>query len=258
MSPSLRVMDLGRLDYEAALHVQLRLLERKVREPVDDCLMLVEHPHVITTGRREAGAHILDAGDLPVHATSRGGDVTYHGPGQLVAYPIIDLRSRLRRAVHRYLNGLEQVIIDVLGAFGLEGARRPPFTGVWIGDQKICAIGVAVRRGVTYHGAALNVAPDLSQFRRIVPCGLNWAQVTSMERETKRSVEMDEVKPILAKCFCQRFGYAGLVRSEERCHEEMLRRGAPKGATERGHGRVPEDGNGPRAPARPAALGSYF
>ena len=218
MSHSIRVMDLGRLDYEAALAVQERILEAKTRGAMgtrgaaDDCLILVEHPHVITTGRREARTHILAPGGVPVHATSRGGDVTYHGPGQLVAYPIIDLKSKLRRAVHRYLDDLEQVIIDVLGSIGLEGARRPPFTGVWTGDRKICAIGIAVRRGVTYHGAALNVAPDLSYFRRIVPCGLEWAQVTSIEREAGRSIEMETVKHLLVQGFCRRFGYDGRVR----------------------------------------------
>ena len=212
MPDSLRVMDLGRLEYEAALAVQERVLAEKTRDAADDRLILVEHPHVITTGRREAGGHILDSGGVPVHATSRGGDVTYHGPGQLVAYPIIDLRSRQRRAVHRYLNRLEQVIIDLLRCFGLEGSRRPPFTGVWIGDRKICAIGIAVRRGVTYHGAALNVAPDLGYFHRIVPCGLEWAQVTSMEREAGSSVGMDEVKALLVEGFCRTFGYDGFVR----------------------------------------------
>ena len=205
-------MDLGRLDHEAALAVQEQVLETKTREVVDDCLILVEHPHIFTTGRREAGAHILDPGDVPVHATSRGGDVTYHGPGQLVAYPIVDLKSKLRRAVHRYLDKLEQVIIDVLESFGLEGVRRPPFTGVWTGDRKICAIGIAVRRGVTYHGAALNVAPELNYFRRIVPCGLDWAQVTSMEREVGRSVEMEVVKHLLVQGFYRTFGYDGVVQ----------------------------------------------
>ncbi len=211
MSSPLRVIDLGRLDYEAALSVQERFLEEKTREPRDDCLILVEHPHVITTGRREAHGHILDAGDVPVRATSRGGDVTYHGPGQLVAYPIIDLKSRQRRAVHRYLHGLEQAIIDVLACFDLAGARRPPFTGVWIGDRKICAIGIAVRRSVTYHGAALNVAPELDYFHRIVPCGLDWAQVTSIEREAGRSIEMETVKSLLVRSFCRAFGYDGVA-----------------------------------------------
>ncbi len=222
-------MDLGRLDYEAALAVQEQVLEAKTRGAADDCLILVEHPHVITTGRREARAHILDPDGVPVLATSRGGDVTYHGPGQLVAYPIVDLKSKLRRAVHRYLDGLEQVIIDVLGSFGLAGARRPPFTGVWTGDRKICAIGIAVRRGVTYHGAALNVAPDLSYFRRIVPCGLEWAQVTSIERETGRSIEMATVKHLLIQEFCRRFGYDGLVRDGD-ATEPAASSGSARGA----------------------------
>ena len=211
----LRVLDLQRLDYDAALAVQQRILDRKVREASADCLILVEHPHVFTTGRRDARRHILDPGGVPVRATTRGGDVTYHGPGQLVVYPIIDLRSRLRREVHRYLGRLEQVVIDVLAAFGLDAARRPPWTGVWIGGRKVCAIGIAVRRGVTCHGAALNVAPDLSYFRRIVPCGLEWAQVTSMEREAAAPVEMATVKPLVAEVFCRTFGYDGWVGTED-------------------------------------------
>lgn len=212
MSKSLHVVDLRRLEYEAALAVQHRILERRIRAAADDCLILVEHPHVFTTGRRDARAHVLDAGGVPVLATSRGGDVTYHGPGQLVVYPIIDLESRLRGAVHRYLAALEQAIIEVLASFGLDAGRRPPWTGVWIDTRKICAIGIAVKRGVTYHGAALNVAPDLDYFRRIVPCGLDWAEVTSIEREARRAVSMDEVKTLLVRSFCRNFGYDEVVR----------------------------------------------
>ncbi len=212
MSKTLHVLDLRRLEYEAALAVQNRVLQRKIGAGAEDCLILVEHPHVFTTGRRDARAHILDAGEVPVLATSRGGDVTYHGPGQLVVYPIIDLESKLRRAVHRYLAGLEQAIIDVLASLGLNAGRRAPWTGVWIDTRKICAIGIAVRRGVTYHGAALNVAPDLDYFRRIVPCGLDWADVTSIERETQRTVPMDNVKDLLAGSFRRTFGYDEVVR----------------------------------------------
>lgn len=211
----LRVLDLQRLDYDAALAVQQRILDRKVRGASADCLILVEHPHVFTTGRRDASRHILDAGSVPVRAATRGGDVTYHGPGQLVLYPIIDLRSKLRREVHRYLGRLEQVIIDVLAEFGLDAARRPPWTGVWVRGRKVCAIGIAVRRGVTYHGAALNVAPDLGYFRRIVPCGLEWAQVTSMEREAAAPVEMAAVKSLAVEGFRRTFGYDGWVEAEE-------------------------------------------
>lgn len=216
MSKSLHVLDLQSLEYAAALAVQTRVLERKLRETAHDCLILVEHPHVFTTGRRDARAHVLDAGAVPVHATSRGGDVTYHGPGQLVVYPIIDLESKQRRAVHRYLAGLEQAIIDVLASFNLEAGRRAPWTGVWIDTRKICAIGIAVRRSVTYHGAALNVAPDLNYFRRIVPCGLDWAEVTSIERETQRPVAMDEVKALFVRYFCRTFGYDEVVRNKGR------------------------------------------
>lgn len=215
MSHSLRVKDLHHLNYETALAIQEQILEEKLREPTDDCLILVEHPHVITTGRREARTHILDSSGVPVHVTSRGGDVTYHGPGQLVTYPIVDLKSKLRHAVHRYLDKLEQVVIEVLKSFSLEGMRRPPFTGVWVDDRKICAIGIAVKRGVTYHGAALNVAPDLDYFHRIVPCGLEWAQVTSIEQETKKTIEMDSVKSLLVQEFYRMFGYEKLVQEGE-------------------------------------------
>ncbi len=212
MAKSLHVVDLRRLEYQAALAVQHQILERRIRADADDCLILVEHPHVFTTGRRDASAHVLDAGEVPVLATSRGGDVTYHGPGQLVVYPIIDIESKLRRAVHRYLAGLEQAIIDTLASCDLDATRRPPWTGVWIDTRKICAIGIAVRRGVTYHGAALNVAPDLDYFRRIVPCGLAWAEATSIERETHAAVSMDEVKSLVVRSFCGVFGYDEVVR----------------------------------------------
>lgn len=211
MSGLLRVTDLGGLEYSEALAVQEKILEKKTREPTEDVLLLVEHPHVFTMGRRDTATHALALGEVPLLATSRGGDITYHGPGQLVAYPIIDLRSRLRRDVHAYLRKLEGAVIDTLRAFDLDAIRQPPWTGVWIESSKICAIGIAVRRGITYHGMALNVAPDLAYFGRIIPCGLNWAQVTSMEKELGRSVAMNEVKRTFVDRFCRRFGYTSQI-----------------------------------------------
>ena len=119
--------------------------------------------------------------------------MTYHGPGQLVVYPLIDLRSKLRRDVHRYLRNLEMSAIRTLKDFGLEGIRRPPYTGIWVDNRKIAAIGIAVRRCITFHGVALNVNTDLSYFNRIIPCGLSWADVTSMARELGGEQNLVEV-----------------------------------------------------------------
>lgn len=199
------------MEYTEALAVQEKFLEKKTREFHEDVLLLVEHPHVFTMGRRDTARHALALGEVPLVATSRGGDITYHGPGQLVAYPIIDLRSKLRRDVHAYLRKLEGAVIDTLGSFGLDAIRHPPWTGVWIDKSKICAIGIAVRSGITYHGMALNVAPDLAYFGRIIPCGLNWAQVTSMEKELGRSVAMNEVKRTFIDQFCRRFDYTSQI-----------------------------------------------
>src|SRR5512143_117384 len=186
--------DLGQVDYVAALEFQERLVARKQRETLPDILLFVEHPHVYTLGRGGDAANILAPQEVPVYRTSRGGDVTYHGPGQVVVYPIIDLRSKLRRDVHRYLRNLETSAIETLADFGLAAIRKPPYTGIWIGNKKIAAIGVAVRRSITLHGLALNVNTDLSYFNRIVPCGLAWADVTSMARELGNDQSFEQVK----------------------------------------------------------------
>jgi len=157
---TLLVTDLGRMDYLTALSLQERLLELKQQQSFADILLLVEHPHVFTLGRSGKESNILSPGNVPVLRASRGGDVTYHGPGQLVAYPILDLNSTLRKDVHRYLRNLELTTIQTLASFGLVADRKPPWTGVWIDNRKIASIGVAVRRRITYHGAALNVSPD--------------------------------------------------------------------------------------------------
>jgi len=150
-----------------------------------------------------------------VHRTSRGGDVTYHGPGQLVAYPIIDLRSKLRKDVHGYLRNLEMTAIWTLRDFDLEGTRNPPFTGIWIGGKKIAAIGVAVRRSITFHGLALNVNTDLSYFNRIIPCGLAWADVTSMARELGKEQSAKCVRERFLHHFTELFGYSGIQNTLE-------------------------------------------
>jgi len=200
--------DLGRLGFLEALSWQERLLELKQRECTADILLLVEHPHVYTLGRGGNESNVLAPQDVPVHRTSRGGDVTYHGPGQMVVYPIIDLRSKLRRDVHRYVKNLEETAIKTLRDFGLDGSRRYPYTGIWIGDRKIAALGVAVRRSITYHGLALNVNTDLSYFDRIIPCGLTWAGVTSIAKELAIEQNEERVKESFVQRFVDVFGYS--------------------------------------------------
>jgi len=199
--------NLGRMEYLAALEVQETLVALKQRKTFADILLFVEHPHVYTLGRGGDESNVLAAQDVPIHRTSRGGDVTYHGPGQLVVYPIIDLRSRLRRDVHRYVRNLELSAIRTLKEHSLEGARRPPFTGIWIDNRKIAAIGIAVRRCITFHGLALNVNTDLTYFNRIIPCGLTWADTTSMARELGTEQSIECVREKFLRYFAGVFGY---------------------------------------------------
>jgi lipoyl(octanoyl) transferase len=199
--------DLGPLEFAAALSRQEQLIELKQRQGVADILLFVEHPHLYTIGRGGDLDNVLAARDVPLYRTSRGGDVTYHGPGQLVVYPIVDLRSKLRRDVHRYVRKLEMTAIETLKDFGLEAMRRPPYTGIWIDNRKIAAIGIAVRRGITFHGLALNVTTDLSYFDRIIPCGLSWADVTSMAKELGKDPSVHDVRESFLCHFAELFGY---------------------------------------------------
>lgn len=169
--------DLGRLPYGRALEIQHDLAAQRKERLIPDQLLIVEHPHVITLGRNAHQENILasDAAlasaGIEVHPTDRGGDVTYHGPGQIVGYPIFDLRE-WKRDVVAYVRAIEQVLIDALAEFGIHGERDPGATGVWVNGGKVAAIGVHLSRWVTSHGFALNVDTDLNYFRYIVPCGL--------------------------------------------------------------------------------------
>jgi lipoyl(octanoyl) transferase len=172
------------MDYGQALELQQQLATQRKLGAVADQLLLLEHPHVITLGRNGhmenllASDEILGRAGISFYPTDRGGDVTYHGPGQLVGYPILDLRD-WKRDVRAYVRAVEQTLIDTLAEFGIEAGRIPELTGVWVGDRKIAAIGVHLSRWVTSHGFALNVHTDLSYFQYIVPCGLT-KPVTSM------------------------------------------------------------------------------
>jgi lipoate-protein ligase B len=206
--------DLGQMEYLPAVELQEKLLAVKQQAPSPDVLLFVTHPHVYTLGRGGKEANVLTPQEVPVYRTSRGGDVTYHGPGQLVVYPLIDLRSKQRRDVHRYLRNLEVTVIRTLGDFGLEAIRKPPYTGVWIGNRKIAAIGVAVRRCITFHGLALNVNTDLSYFNRIIPCGLSWAEVTSMAKELNAEQKLRAVRERFLCRFAELFDYSEIMENE--------------------------------------------
>ncbi|MGH7824800.1 MAG: lipoyl(octanoyl) transferase LipB [Candidatus Binatia bacterium] len=223
---TLNYQDLGQMDYLAALAVQENLVELRRRQLLGDALLFVGHPHVYTLGRGGKESNVLAAEEVPVYRTSRGGDVTYHGPGQLVVYPIADLRSKLRKDVHRHLRNLELTAIQTLEDFGLEGNHRPPYTGIWIGDSKIAAIGLAVRRGITFHGLALNVNTDLNYFNRIVPCGLAWAGVTSMAAELRTEQSVERVKESFLRHFVDVFGYSHIKESLETLEFQAAQKGS--------------------------------
>jgi lipoyl(octanoyl) transferase len=207
---------LGRIDYAAALELQQQLATGRKQGTVSDHLLLLEHPHVITLGRNGhmenllAGDDVLERAGIGFYPTDRGGDVTYHGPGQLVGYPILDLRD-WQRDVGAYVRGLEQALIDTLADYGIEGGRIPKLTGVWVGERKIAAIGVHLSRWVTSHGFALNVSTDLTYFQYIVPCGLT-RPVTSMAALGVRAT-MDEVGEHFARHFARVFDFEMLPGS---------------------------------------------
>ena len=185
----LLVADLGRQPYADALALQREVARARIAGEVeDDVLLLVEHPPVVTLGRSAKSAHLLASPEylrqqgVEVHEVERGGDVTFHGPGQLVGYPIIDLKQH-RRDLHWYLRQVEQFLIDALATYGLRCDRKPPYTGVWIDDRKIASIGVHARDWVTWHGFALNVSTELRYFDLIVPCGIQSVHMTSLHAE---------------------------------------------------------------------------
>jgi lipoyl(octanoyl) transferase len=197
----IEVRRLGLVNYAQALDLQKQLVEDRKADRIPDQLLLLEHPPVITLGvkSRDDRSHVLatpealERDGVEIVATGRGGDVTFHGPGQLVGYPVIDLRPD-RCDVHRYVRDLEEVLIRTAVAFGIDAVRSPGLTGVWVGQEKLAAIGVRIARWVTSHGFALNVTTKLDHFNLIVPCGIQDRGVTSMEKLLGRPVSMDEVE----------------------------------------------------------------
>jgi lipoyl(octanoyl) transferase len=206
----LRVCDLGLCAYATALALQEDILERKIAGDNTDYLLLLEHEAVYTLGRGADGADLLGADHelgVPAFRVGRGGGATFHGPGQLVAYPLLTL-GHGGRDVHRYVRALEEVLIRVCRGFGVTATRRNGLTGVWVDNAKIASIGIGVRRWTTYHGIALNVSTDLSFFARIVPCRMPDVRMTSLALELGAAPPMTEVRNAFVGEFRSVFGYA--------------------------------------------------
>ena len=213
--PYCELHQLGRIGYASALELQHDLVERRKRGEIPDQLLIVEHPHVVTMGRNGhmenvlASPEVLERSGIELHYTDRGGDVTYHGPGQIVGYPILDLRE-WKRDVVAYLRALEQVLMEALAEFDISAGRMPGATGVWVDGAKIAAIGVHISRWVTSHGFALNVDTNLDYFKYIVPCGLT-QPVTSM-RTLGCAAGREAVVTEIAGAFARVFGRAIMER----------------------------------------------
>ena len=211
---TLNVARLGLVDYQPALALQEALVRARHEDRIADTLLLLEHRNVYTLGRGASEDYLLaPRADVPVYRVSRGGEVTYHGPGQLIGYPILKIMGAARD-VHQYLRMLEQAMIDALEKLKIIASRREGLTGVWVEQRKIASIGVGLRRWVTLHGFALNVCPDLSLFRGIVPCGLDGCVMTSVAAEGHAEVTVDSFADLMEENFGMLFGYREVSRIE--------------------------------------------
>ena len=207
----LTVADMGVVDYDDALTMQTAMLAARIDGSVGDTLLMMEHPHVFTLGRGADERFIVaNAEGVPIRRVSRGGEVTYHGPGQLIGYPILKLEG-CDRDVTKYLRSLEAAMIDALAKFGIDAGRRDGMTGVWFGARKIASIGVGIRRWTTWHGFALNVSTDLSYFDSIVPCGIEGCRMTSVSEITNRAVSVPEFSGVMSKSFARVFHYDEII-----------------------------------------------
>jgi lipoate-protein ligase B len=192
------IIDLGLIDYKDAWNLQHDLWSRRVKGEVADLLLFLEHPHVITLGRRGNRSHLIASPEaleemaIPIYHVERGGDVTYHGPGQLVVYPILDLKEYGYRLI-RYIDQLEEVILRTLKDFGMEGKRDPLNRGVWVKGEKIASVGVTIKRWVSFHGLALNYETDLKYFDLIHPCGLEGKKMTSMKKILGKKISRESL-----------------------------------------------------------------
>jgi len=214
---NLTYCDLGFIDYQEAWNLQKEIFELRYKNGISDILFLLEHPHTYTLGKVADKNHLissnkyLEENKISVYDIDRGGDITYHGPGQIVGYPIINLND-WEKDTHKYLRALEEVLIQVCKEYGLSAERNSKHTGVWIGNKKIAAIGIKVSRWITMHGFAFNVNTDLSLFNGIIPCGIVDKDVTSLQKELGEKVDLDEVKEKITKYFVEVLSYDSTVR----------------------------------------------
>jgi len=229
------ILDLGLVDYKDAWDLQRDLWSRRVKGELPDLLLFLEHPHVITLGRRGnrsyliASQEVLDAMAIPIYHVERGGDVTYHGPGQLVIYPILDLKGYGYRLI-RYVDQLEEVILRVLRDFGMEGKKDSLNRGIWVNGDKIASIGVTIKRWVSFHGSALNYETDLTYFDLIHPCGLVGKKMTSMEKILGKKVLRESLIERIGSHFKEVFQREW----EEKRLEELISEGSRQNAEGRG------------------------
>ncbi len=217
------ILNLGLMDYARAWDLQHDLWSKRVEGVLPDLLLILEHPHVITLGRRGNRSHliaspeVLEAMKIPIFHVERGGDITYHGPGQAMVYPILDLKDYGYRLI-RYIGQLEEVILHVLKDFGIEGRRDPSNRGVWVNHDKIASIGVAIKRWVSFHGFSLNYETDLKYFDLINPCGLVGQKITTMSKILGTRVSREE----LAERICFHFGEVFKKNWEEKKLEDLI------------------------------------
>ncbi len=211
---TLNVYKIGLVPYKYALDLQMRLLEKRKNDEIGDTLLLLEHPPTFTIGRKGDKGHLLinerylSERGIHFEEISRGGDITFHGPGQLVGYPILDLNTK-GRDVHKYLRGLEEFIVSLLADFDISANRIEGLTGVWVDGHKIASIGVGVKRWITYHGFALNVNTDLSYFDMIVPCGIPDVKMASIAGSlgVKEDIDMEDVEEVAIRSFIKTFNF---------------------------------------------------
>lgn len=203
---SINIIDLGQCSYKISLEHQDNVHSRVSDQKITDSIIFVEHEHVYTLGKNADQNNILSdyPKDVEIHNIDRGGDVTYHGPGQLVGYPIINIKN-LNMSIGRYVHTLENILINTLAMFDIKSKRRDKLIGVWVGEEKIAAIGVRVKNGITKHGFALNVNTDLSYYDGIIPCGIDNCKVTSMKQLLQKNIELKLVIDIIIKEFAKYF-----------------------------------------------------
>jgi lipoate-protein ligase B len=224
-----RILDLGRVDYYEAYLLQRQLVCRRIGETIPDTLILAAHPPVFTIGRKGSRQEILARPEqlwregIEVVEADRGGAVTYHGPGQLVAYPILNLNEH-GRDIHKLLHMYEDVVISVLAHFGIKGRTMDEYPGVWTeNNAKICALGIGITRWVSYHGFALNINTNLDHYRYIIPCGISHLGVTSIQQELGQPVDENQVRRLVALEFCRVFDLAMLTgHGQEYGHPEPV------------------------------------